>query len=177
MDKRRWLGGALSPGPPPRRAPRLPPHTRYPLTHTHSRKRLRTGRSGLAAWPLGAIQAPGAEAFWGSCRRIEGFGVLHGEAGGPAWAGQEGSRWEHRRPTRRTGSESCRVLFAWLLRAAGSRLRPAHWSGFRVSGRWGGGQRADGETKAARDRPHKGRGRPWTQSAAFHLCQPCSGQL
>lgn len=34
----------------------------------------------------------------GSCRGVIGFGVLHGKAGGPAGADQEGSRWEHRQP-------------------------------------------------------------------------------
>lgn len=124
--------GGQSPGPPLHQVPL----THHSLTRTHSGKRLHEGGSGLAARPLGAIQAPGAEAFWGNCRSVERFGVLHGEVGGPAGQARRVAGGS-------TGSlpgeqvQSPRVLFAWLLWVAGSSPWPNHWSGFRG---WGVGR-------------------------------------
>lgn len=66
----------------------------------HGGRRLGAGGSGLAAQCLGPLQTLGAETFLGSCRGIEGFGVLHGAMGGPAQTGQEGGSRSTGGPTR-----------------------------------------------------------------------------
>lgn len=132
--------GGQSPGPCPYGRTPPPP----PPTHTHSRQRLCAGGSGLAAQPISGIQAPGTEAFLGSCVCVEGLGVLHREAGARPRRARRAAGGEHRWSAQRTGSESCGVLFVRLLRAAGSRLRPAHWLGFRVMAEWGVGRGGPG---------------------------------
>lgn len=137
----------------PRSLPPWPHPT--PPTHTHSGQRLCAGRSGLAAQPISGIQALGTKAFLGSCVCVEGLGMLHREAGARPRRARRAAGGEHRCPTQRTGSESCGVLFVWLLRAAGSRLRPAHWSEFRVMAEWGvgrGGPRNQGNQRWASQR-------------------------
>lgn len=103
VNKGRWVGGVLR-----LMGRALVPHpTRHPYpplpTRTHSGKRLHAGRNGLSAWPLGAFQALGAKTSLRNWRSVEGVGVLHGKAGVLAQTGQEGSRWEHRPPSWRTG--------------------------------------------------------------------------
>lgn len=117
---------------------------------THSGKRLCAGRSGLAAWPLGAIQAPRAEAFLGGCRSIEGLRVLHEGVGAQPGQAQRVAGGSTGSPPREQAQRSCGVLFAWLLRAAGS--SPL----VRIPGIGGGGGWAGiaEETKAATDMCH-----------------------
>ena len=86
VDKNRELGGVLRlVGRALVPAPMGAPHPR-----THSGKRLCAGGSRLAAGPFGGVQALGTEAFLGSGRCVEGFGVLHGEVG--AWLGSPGGQ-------------------------------------------------------------------------------------
>lgn len=153
MNKGRRVGGVLRTvgralAPTPSGA-----LTHHSLTRTHSGKRLHAGGSGMAARPLGAIQAPGAEAFWGNCRSVERFGVLHGEVGGPARAGQESGRWEYRQSTWRTGSESQSSV---CLVTLGGRFQPVAHPLVRVPG-VGSGQRWNGKPRQPKTDVTKGR--------------------
>lgn len=135
-----WGPGAVGQSPGPR------PVGRPQTARTYGGQRLRASGSGR----LGAVRAAGAEAFLGRGGGVEGLGVLHREAG----AGRAGRQAGEQAAVRRVGSGSRRVLFAPLLRAAGSRLRPTPWSGFRIQGvGWGGGGRQGNQGRRPKGGP------------------------
>lgn len=142
MNKGRLVVGSSSWWAEPRPHPTLP--------RTHSGERLCAGRSGLAAWPLGAIQAPRVKIFLGGRRSVEGLWVLHGGVGAQPGQAQRVAGGSTGSPPRKQAQRSCGVLFAWLLRAAGS--SPL----VRIPGIGGGGgwTGIEGETKAATHRCH-----------------------
>lgn len=139
------------------------------LTRTHSGERLCAGRSGLAAWPLGAIQAPRAETFLGGCRSVEGLRVLHGGGGAQPGQAQRVAGGSTGSPPR----EQLRGRAEFCLPGYSGQQVPARWSGFRVLEVGEGGQGSKGKPRQPQTGVTVSQGRSWTQYTAFCLYQQC----